>query len=69
VYICTVFYFKMEAIKQVYTKVRSEYGKNVNNKLKMIDALACYCVVTGVVQVGNRRSSLLHAQQLTSLIV
>mmetsp|Transcript_105785 Transcript_105785/g.207475 ORF Transcript_105785/g.207475 Transcript_105785/m.207475 type:complete len:111 (+) Transcript_105785:31-363(+) len=41
----------MDTIKQVYTKVRSEYSKNVTNKLMMVDALACYCVVTGLVQL------------------
>lgn len=41
----------MDVIKQVYTKVKSEYGKNVTNKLMMVDALACYAVVTGLVQV------------------
>lgn len=41
----------MDVIKQVYAKVRSEYGKNITNKLMMVDALACYSVVTGLVQV------------------
>ena len=41
----------MDTVKQVFTKVRSEYSKNATKKLMMIDALACYCVVTGLVQV------------------
>jgi len=41
----------MDVVKQVYEKVKSEYGKNITNKLKMVDALAVYAVVTGLVQV------------------
>jgi len=43
--------YTMDAIKQVYDKVKSEYGKNITNKLKMVDALAVYALVTAVVQV------------------
>ncbi len=45
--------YTMDAIKQVYDKVKSEYGKNITNKLKMVDALAVYALVTAVVQVKN----------------
>lgn len=45
---------KMDVIKQVYEKVKSEYGKNITNKLKMVDALAVYAVVTGLVQVRTK---------------
>lgn len=47
----TNYNFIMDTVKQVFTKVRSEYSKNATKKLMMIDALACYCVVTGLVQV------------------
>ncbi|KAJ1428389.1 DAD/Ost2 [Ochromonadaceae sp. CCMP2298] len=42
----------MESIGQVYTKVKSDYGKNINKKLMMIDALAIYCVATGLIQLA-----------------
>lgn len=45
----------MDAIGQVYTKVRSEYSKNATKKLMMVDGLACYCVITGIVQVRPYR--------------
>lgn len=41
----------MDVIRQVYDKVKSEYSKTVTNKLKMVDALACYAIVTALVQV------------------
>ena len=46
----------MDAIKQVYDKVKSEYGKNITNKLKMVDALAVYALVTAMVQVKKASS-------------
>ena len=57
----------MDAIKQVYDKVKSEYGKNITNKLKMVDALAVYALVTAMVQVKKPSSYCLIIQpsQLT----
>jgi hypothetical protein len=51
----SVAYSRMDAIGQVYTKVRSEYSKNATKKLMMVDGLACYCVITGIVQVLSSR--------------
>ncbi len=42
----------MDVIKQVYDKVKLDYGKNITNKLKMVDALALYSIVTALVQVS-----------------
>lgn len=56
----------MDVIKQVYAKVRSEYGKNITNKLMMVDALACYSVVTGLVQVRFQAYNSSHFALLIS---
>ena len=54
----------MDAIKQVYDKVKSEYGKNITNKLKMVDALAVYALVTAMVQVKKASFCCLIVQPL-----
>ena len=43
----------MDTVRKVFTTVQTEYRKNLNKKILMIDGLACYSVATGIIQVNN----------------
>ena len=45
----------MDTVRKVFSTIQTEYKKNLNKKILMIDGLACYSVVTGIIQVKSYR--------------